>query len=245
VSWLFSQALVEEYSAGTSLAGEPSSQLNVMPTQHKFWRNDKMMDSFDLSRFGLTLQLLTDAHGAELLTSFLAGFPAKTSVRGGLGAGLSGERSGLWSHMARIIREVRPRGVFVENSAMLTSRGLDRVLGDLAEMGFDARWGVLSAADLGADHLRERLWIAAYSDPELVSSRTRDQLQHGQLAYEPWGYAGDPCNRESRWVALASEFLRMDDGLAHSVDRTAAIGNGQVPRVAAAAWQILTNEDRT
>jgi len=65
--------------------------------------------------------------------------------------------------MARIIREVRPRYVFVENSPMLTSRGLGRVLGDLAEMGYDARWGVLGACDTGAPHKRDRIWILADS----------------------------------------------------------------------------------
>jgi hypothetical protein len=80
MSWLFSQALVEEYSAGTSLDGEQSAQLNVMPTPHKFWHKDKTIDHSDLSRFGLTSRLLTEQHGAELLTSFLAGFHAKTSV---------------------------------------------------------------------------------------------------------------------------------------------------------------------
>jgi hypothetical protein len=78
MSWLFSQALAEEYSEGTSLAGEQFAQLNVMPTQHKFWRNDKTMEFSNLSRFGLTLRLLTESHGAELLTSFLVGFHAKT-----------------------------------------------------------------------------------------------------------------------------------------------------------------------
>ena len=63
--------------------------------------------------------------------------------------------------MARIIGEVRPRYAFVENSPMLTSRGLGTVLGDLAALGFDARWGVISAADVGAPHLRERIWIVA------------------------------------------------------------------------------------
>ena len=65
--------------------------------------------------------------------------------------------------MARIVREVQPRFVFVENSPMLTSRGLGRVLGDLAAMGFDAEWGVVSAADVGAPHKRERIWILANS----------------------------------------------------------------------------------
>lgn len=81
MSWLFSQALVEEYSAGTSLDGEPCAQLNVMPTPHKFWRQDKTIEASDLSRFGLTLRLLTDAHGTALLMSYLAASRARTSVR--------------------------------------------------------------------------------------------------------------------------------------------------------------------
>lgn len=81
MSWLFSQALAEEYSAGTSLAGEQFAQLSVMPTPHKFSRNDKTMDASDLSRFGLTCAVLTESHGEELLMSFLADFHARTSVR--------------------------------------------------------------------------------------------------------------------------------------------------------------------
>ncbi len=80
MSWLFSQALAEEYSADTSLAGEQFAQLNVMPTPHKFSRNDKTMEFSSLSRFGLTCAVLTENHGEELLTSFLAGFRARTSV---------------------------------------------------------------------------------------------------------------------------------------------------------------------
>ena len=91
------------------------------------------------------------------------GFPCQDISAAGKGAGIDGERSGLWGEMARIVREVRPRYVFVENSPMLTSRGLGRVLGDLAEMGFDAEWGVVSASDTGAPHLRERIWIVAHA----------------------------------------------------------------------------------
>ena len=87
------------------------------------------------------------------------GFPCQDISVAGKGAGIEGERSGMWGEMARIIREVQPRFVFVENSPMLTSRGLGRVLGDLASMGFDARWGVLGAADIGANHQRDRIWI--------------------------------------------------------------------------------------
>jgi hypothetical protein len=78
MSWLFSQAAVEAYSAGNCCDGEPSAQLNVMPTPHKFWRNDKTMEFSNLSQFGLTLRLLTASRGEELLTSYLQGFHAKT-----------------------------------------------------------------------------------------------------------------------------------------------------------------------
>lgn len=81
MSWLFSQALVAEYSHHTSLDGEQYAQLNVMPTQHKFWRNDKMMEFSQLSQFGLTLQLLTENHGKELLTSYLEAFHVRTLVQ--------------------------------------------------------------------------------------------------------------------------------------------------------------------
>ena len=87
------------------------------------------------------------------------GFPCQDISAAGSGGGITGSRSSMWKHMARIIGEVRPRYCFVENSPMLTSRGLGTVLGDLAEMGFDAEWGVLSAADVGAKHVRERIWI--------------------------------------------------------------------------------------
>ena len=89
------------------------------------------------------------------------GFPCQDISSAGKGAGISGARSGMWSHMARIIGEVRPRYVFVENSPMLVIRGLGTVLGDLAALGFDARWGVISAADVGAPHQRDRIWIVA------------------------------------------------------------------------------------
>lgn len=92
------------------------------------------------------------------------GFPCQDISVAGSGKGISGERSGLWSEMARIIREVRPRFVFVENSPALVVRGLGRVLSDLAKMGMDARWGVLGCGDAGGLHQRNRIWILASSN---------------------------------------------------------------------------------
>jgi len=90
------------------------------------------------------------------------GFPCQDISVAGKGAGLAGERSGLWREYARLIGEIRPSYVIVENVAALLGRGLSTVLGDLSEIGYDAEWQVISAADVGAPHRRERVWIVAY-----------------------------------------------------------------------------------
>ena len=111
------------------------------------------------------------------------GFPCTDISAAGKGAGIDGENSGLWREMARVICEVQPRFAFVENSSMLTSRGLGRVLGDLASMGFDARWGVLGAADVGANHQRDRIWIVAKSNGKPITPPP-PTLAHANSTYE-------------------------------------------------------------
>ena len=132
------------------------------------------------------------------------GFPCQDISAAGKGAGIDGERSGMWGEMARIIHEVRPRFVFVENSPMLTSRGLGRVLGDLATMGFDARWGVLGAADIGANHQRDRIWI--------VAKRNR-QISHSMHNGFGWGKQQPQSPKETAIADSRCEPERPDKGL--------------------------------
>lgn len=114
------------------------------------------------------------------------GFPCQDISVAGRGAGISGKKSSLWKQMARIISEVRPKYVFVENTAALASRGLGTVLGDLSEIGFDAVWDVISAADVGAPHLRKRLWILAYSRGERPGPDSRGSHENeGQHERRP------------------------------------------------------------
>ncbi|WP_281291461.1 DNA cytosine methyltransferase [Myxococcus llanfairpwllgwyngyllgogerychwyrndrobwllllantysiliogogogochensis] len=111
------------------------------------------------------------------------GFPCQDISVAGKGAGLEGERSGLWREYARIVAEVRPRFVFVENVAALRSRGLDRVLADLASLGFDAEWVCLRASDAGAPHKRERLFVLAHTEHGGEFERTREtRREAGQRA---------------------------------------------------------------
>ena len=90
------------------------------------------------------------------------GFPCQDISTAGKGAGLAGERSGLWSEIARLVSELRPRYVIVENVSALLNRGLGTVLGDLAQIGYDAEWHCIPASHVGAPHRRDRIWIVAY-----------------------------------------------------------------------------------
>jgi len=94
------------------------------------------------------------------------GFPCQDISNAGKRKGITGERSGLWKEYLRAICEIRPKIVFVENVAALVNRGLNVVLRDLAEIGYDAEWHCLSAADVGAPHKRERIWIIAMENSE-------------------------------------------------------------------------------
>jgi DNA (cytosine-5)-methyltransferase 1 len=188
------------------------------------------------------------------------GFPCQDISAAGKGAGIDGERSGLWSEMARIIGEVRPSYAFVENSPMLTSRGLGRVLGDLAAMGFDAEWGVISAEDaiwIAGDpclyHERERIWVVAKSSDakkgnagQLSKQSTDAWRTHSKkvwigLQHKPTGLCKDePYSERSSWWSTEPALGRVANGVASGMDRLAAIGNGQVSLVAAIAWEILS-----
>lgn len=92
------------------------------------------------------------------------GFPCQDISAAGKGAGISGERSGLWKEYARLIGEMRPRFVFAENSPLLRTRGLGVVLEDFAALGYNARWGIIGAGAVGAPHKRDRMWVLAYTD---------------------------------------------------------------------------------
>ncbi len=112
----------------------------------------------------LTGQRLAD-DGIEV-DAICGGFPCQDISFAGAGAGLAGERSGLWREYARLIGEIRPQYVIVENVAALLSRGLGDVLGDLATLGYDAEWHCIPAAAVGAPHRRDRVWIVAYASGE-------------------------------------------------------------------------------
>lgn len=172
------------------------------------------------------------------------GFPCTDISNSGHKAGITGERSGLWREMARIIGEVRPRFVFVENVAALLNRGMGDVLGDLASLGFDARWDVLGTADFGGPQPRERVWIVADAEgfgrrPIFEELRLLREAGKDRARLACFGRAPDAANPERFLWAPESGLGRVADGVADRVDRIRCAGNGQDPRVAANAWSVL------
>jgi DNA (cytosine-5)-methyltransferase 1 len=168
------------------------------------------------------------------------GFPCQDISSAGKGAGITGERSGLWKEYARLIGEMRPRFVFAENSPLLRTRGLGVVLEDLASLGYNARWGIIGAGDVGAWHQRKRLWLLA-----------SDNLQKRVKGEWPQSVARKlrlpGCENVRRLEDLQGRpdipdsLIRGDrNGVPSYVDRIAAIGNAQVPQVAAMAFSILS-----
>lgn len=170
----------------------------------------------------------------ERVDVICGGFPCTDISQAGGKAGLDGEQSGLWADMLRTIRELRPRFAVVENSTEITHRGLDRVLGQLAEIGFDAEWSEFSPCVIGAPHTRKRVFVVAYSHGD---GCLRARLPHERRT-SVFGIAGG--NRSQRGAALSksehwetqSRVPRVVDGIPCRVDRIRAIGNAVVPQVA-------------
>lgn len=135
------------------------------------------------------------------------GFPCQDISNAGKRAGIDGARSGLWSEYARIVRDVRPAYVLVENVAALLGRGISRVLGDLAEIGYDAEWHCIPAAAVGAPHIRDRVFILAYSQCDPLQ---RDR-EPGQLAGAQNSYQSTEEERQRVWYATGDSGQALAD----------------------------------
>ena len=171
------------------------------------------------------------------------GFPCQDISAAGNGAGIiKGNRSGLWYEFARIIRELRPRYVVVENVPAITSRGLGIVLGDLADAGYDAEWGCVSAAAVGAPHLRKRIFIVAHTESAGREARGGDGLGDADGSRGDQGLATGPCEEVGRWWAVEPDLGRVAHGVPARVDRLRALGNAVVPQVAKWIGQRIQQE---
>ena len=185
-------------------------------------------------------------HNLAAVDLICGGFPCQDISNAGGRAGIAGERSGLWSEFARIIGELRPRYVVVENVAALLQRGMGRVLGDLAALGYDAEWHCIQAANLGAPHLRDRVFILADAgglgrgeSSEVPSGRKPFfALRRGDVSW-----LQDIHRREGGIWSTEPAVGRVADGVPHRVDRLRGLGNAVVPQVAELIGRHITHID--
>ena len=129
---------------------------------------------------------VTKLSGSKFKDIFLitGGFPCQDISIAGKGAGIEGERSGLWSELFRIIGEVRPKYALIENVPALTFRGGTRVIADLTEIGYDTEWQIVGANQVGALHRRDRIWIVAYSECNTEGTTHRSDSGIGGRGWE-------------------------------------------------------------
>ncbi len=174
------------------------------------------------------------AHNLEPVDVICGGFPCQDISYAGKGAGLSGARSGLWYEFARIVGELGPKHVVVENVAALLGRGMGEVLGTLSDLGYNAEWSVVSACSVGASHPRARVFILAYANREQLGDGrgygNREESDCGRDDYRARG----PVDEERPKWSKESDVDRILDGVSSRLDRARnkALGNAVVPQVA-------------
>ena len=198
------------------------------------------------------------------------GFPCQDISQAGSGKGLAGKRSGLWTEYVRLIGDLRPQFVIVENVSRLLSRGFDQVLGDLAALRYDAEWHCIPASAVGAPHIRDRVWIVAYPQhPDTDSQRSHRaqidlersfEFQHEQVSQlRPLcSHVADPdCQgqlqsqgrqQEQRGWACDGDWWRTEPdvgrvayGVPGGVDRLKGLGNAVIPQIPEIIGRAIMN----
>ena len=169
------------------------------------------------------------------IDAICAGFPCQDLSFAGKGAGIEGARSGLWSEVVRLVGEIRPAIVMLENVPAILVRGLGRVLGDLAEIGYNAFWDCIRASDLGAKHNRDRWFLVAYPHGERRCSGST-WCGHAKDAGQPSGYSWDDARRMVSWD-IEPDVGRVAARVPNRTHRLAALGNAIVP-----LWAFLVSK---
>jgi DNA (cytosine-5)-methyltransferase 1 len=210
----------------------------------KHWPEVPIYDDIE----GLTAERLArdGITGIECITG---GFPCQDISLLGKQEGIEGDRSGLWAQLCRLIGELQPRVAILENVTALLSGGngnwFGRVLGDLAEIGYDCQWECIPASSVGAWHSRERIWIIAYprcKGLEGSSEAGDDQSEGPQPRYE----FASRCSRVqgAEWETDTG-VLRVANGIPNRIHRITGLGNAIVPQIAQLIGEEIIEYERS
>jgi DNA (cytosine-5)-methyltransferase 1 len=181
------------------------------------------------------------------IDAICGGFPCQDISEAGKRVGIAGERSGLWSQFARLIGELRPRFVLVENVAALARRGLGVVLADLAALGYDAEWDCVGADAVGASQHRARLWLLAYPHDAGLQGPVWSRQQEAPGTWRAPAHCEPLRSDLGYWPPRPREvgdIPGMADGPADRVHRLKALGNGIVPALPELIGRAILEAER-
>lgn len=165
----------------------------------------------------------------ESIDVICGGFPCQDISRCGKREGIEGKKSSLWGEMYRLVCELRPKYLLLENSTGLTKHGLDKIAKELAEIGYDTEWDGLPAYAFGAPHIRDRLYLLAYP-------RSRRHRAQEETIFAGWSSS----QLHAGWSS-SSGICRVDDGVPSRVDRLKCLGNAVVPQITETIGKAIMN----
>ena len=177
-------------------------------------------------------------HNLQRVDVICGGFPCQDISYAGRGAGLAGERSGLFFEAVRLVRQLRPRAVVLENVAALYTRGLDVVLGTLAGIGYGCEWHCIPAASVGAPHLRKRVFIVAYATQCGCTERPGLRCNRESSGWWQSARSSEITEGEFQWLPEPA-VGRVAHGIPSRVDRLRGLGNAVVPQVAEVVGRLV------
>jgi len=203
---------------------------------HQHWTEAQIFDD---------VRTLTPEHLSTKPDVICGGFPCQDISVCGDQAGLEGDtRSGLWSEYKRLIKELEPKYVIIENVANLRNLGLKRVLQDLWEIGYDAEWHIIPATSVGASHKRERIWITSYPTGFVCDTTIHEaaglwDTERCKTLLPSWCGTGSFSSKsvevwdsERRCTTFIESCIRRtNDGFPKWVDRIKQLGNSVVPQI--------------
>jgi DNA (cytosine-5)-methyltransferase 1 len=188
----------------------------------------------------------------ERVDVIAGGFPCQDISYAGKGAGLAGERSGLFYEVARIVREMGPRIVVLENVAALLTRGMGDVLGTMASLGYDAEWECIPAGAFGAHHSRDRVFLLACNTNCEHVRKVREREGQRKETATNGGLQGKDSKRLPFRDSKRPDWRgywqhepavgRVADGVPARVDRLRGLGNAVVPQVAEYVGRVIVSK---
>lgn len=231
------------------LAAQEAGLKNVFQVEKDKWCQKILEQNFPVTDKYLDINDFNATKYKGTIDVISGGFPCQDISISGRGEGIFGARSGMWMQFSRVISEVLPRYVIIENSSQITRKGFEKVLYDLSRFGYDAEWESFFASEFGKYHHRKRTFILAY--PKVQRRRGfLHYIKRSLLEKNKKTYALDTqCNPFLQFEKMYSEpaVFRVDDGIAKRLDvikRLGACGNGVVKDIPLEIFKIINNEEQ-